>query len=106
MPRRHRAWRHTRCRPPLRLSERTWVHPGGMSSGRGRPGILGGRHRGARAACCCAARSKELQMATLVAISYPDEGTADEAKAVVQGLESQLIIQADQVAAISRDTDG
>jgi uncharacterized membrane protein len=49
---------------------------------------------------------KELQMATLVAISYPDEGTADEAKAVVQGLESQLIIQADQVAAISRDADG
>ena len=45
-------------------------------------------------------------MATLVAIGYPDEATAEAARKTVQGLESDLIIQADQVAAISRDTDG
>ena len=45
-------------------------------------------------------------MATLVAISYPDQGTAEEARNVVQGLEADLVIQADQVAAISRDPDG
>jgi uncharacterized membrane protein len=45
-------------------------------------------------------------MATLVAIGYPDEGTAEEARNVVQSLEAELVIQADQVAAISRDTQG
>jgi uncharacterized membrane protein len=45
-------------------------------------------------------------MATLVAIGYPDQTTAEEARQTVQGLESELIIQADQVAAISRDPDG
>src|SRR4051794_2868519 len=45
-------------------------------------------------------------MATLVAIAYPDQGTADEARGVVQSLQADLVIQADQVAAISRDTDG
>jgi uncharacterized membrane protein len=45
-------------------------------------------------------------MATLVAIGYPDEGTATQAMETVQHLESELIIQADQVAAISRDMDG
>ena len=45
-------------------------------------------------------------MATLVAIGYPDQGTAEEARKTVQQLESELIIQADQVASISRDTDG
>ncbi len=45
-------------------------------------------------------------MATLVAIGYPGQGTAEEARRTVQQLESELIIQADQVAAISRDTDG
>jgi uncharacterized membrane protein len=45
-------------------------------------------------------------MATLVAIGYPDEGTAEEARSVVQSLEADLVIQADQVAAISRDTQG
>jgi uncharacterized membrane protein len=45
-------------------------------------------------------------MATLVAIGYPDQGTAEEARATVQGLEADLVIQADQVAAISRDLDG
>ena len=45
-------------------------------------------------------------MATLVAIGYPDQGTAEEARHVVQGLEAELIIQADQVAAISRDLEG
>ncbi len=45
-------------------------------------------------------------MATLVAIGYPDEGTAEQARQTVQGLEAELIIQADQVAAISRDAQG
>ena len=45
-------------------------------------------------------------MATLVAIGYPDQGTAEEARGVVQSLEADLVIQADQVAAISRDSDG
>src|SRR5260221_4965618 len=45
-------------------------------------------------------------MATLVAIGYPDQGTAEQARATVQQLESELIIQADQVAAISRDPEG
>ncbi len=45
-------------------------------------------------------------MATLVAIGYPDQTTAEEARQTVQKLESELIIQADQVAAISRDLEG
>lgn len=44
--------------------------------------------------------------ATLVAIGYPDEGTAEYARAEVERLEADLIIQADQVAAISRDESG
>ena len=45
-------------------------------------------------------------MATLVAIGYPDESTATEALDTVRKLESELIIQADQVASISRDQQG
>jgi len=45
-------------------------------------------------------------VATLVAIGYPDETTAEEARGVVQSLEADLVIQADQVAAISRDAQG
>src|SRR5438067_2452743 len=45
-------------------------------------------------------------MATLLAIAYSDEGTAEQAMQTVQELESELIIQADQVAAISRDAEG
>src|ERR1700759_1236809 len=45
-------------------------------------------------------------MATLVAIGYPDQGTAEQAVETVYHLESELIIQADQVAAISRDLEG
>jgi uncharacterized membrane protein len=45
-------------------------------------------------------------MATLVAIGYPDQTTAEDARQTVQRLESELIIQADQVAAIARDADG
>ncbi len=45
-------------------------------------------------------------MATLVAIGYPDQGTAEQARATVQQWEGELIVQADQVAAISRDQDG
>jgi uncharacterized membrane protein len=45
-------------------------------------------------------------MATLVAIGYPDETTADNARQTVEGLEADLVIQADQVAAISRDARG
>jgi uncharacterized membrane protein len=45
-------------------------------------------------------------MATLVAIGYPDQGTAEQARETVGGLEADLVIQADQVAAISRDLEG
>jgi uncharacterized membrane protein len=45
-------------------------------------------------------------MATLVAIAYPDQTTAEDARQTVQGLEADLVIQADQVAAISRDQQG
>jgi uncharacterized membrane protein len=45
-------------------------------------------------------------MATLIAIAYDDQATAEEARRTVQALEADLIIQADQVAAISRDMDG
>ena len=45
-------------------------------------------------------------MATLIAIAYPDETTAEQARQTVQGLERELVIQADQVAAITRDQDG
>jgi uncharacterized membrane protein len=45
-------------------------------------------------------------MATLVAIGYPDQGTAEQARQTVQQLESELIVQADQVASISRDIEG
>jgi uncharacterized membrane protein len=45
-------------------------------------------------------------VATLLAIGYPDQGTAEQAMDTVRGLESDLIIQAEQVAAISRDMEG
>jgi len=45
-------------------------------------------------------------MATLVAIGYPDQGTAEQAMQTVEQLEGELIIQADQVAAIARDQGG
>jgi uncharacterized membrane protein len=45
-------------------------------------------------------------LATLVAIGYPDQGTAEQARETVAQLESELVIQADQVAAISRDLEG
>src|SRR3954453_6748849 len=50
--------------------------------------------------------SRRKTMATLVAIAYDGEGTAEEARRTVQTLEADLVIQADQVAAISRDTQG
>jgi uncharacterized membrane protein len=45
-------------------------------------------------------------MATLVAIAYPDEVTAEAARKTVEGLEAELVIQADQVAAIRCDAKG
>ena len=45
-------------------------------------------------------------MATLIAIGYPDQTTAEQARHTVQRLEADLVIQADQVAAISRDLEG
>ena len=45
-------------------------------------------------------------MATLIAIGYADQETAEQARGTVQQLEAELIIQADQVAAISRDLEG
>jgi uncharacterized membrane protein len=51
-------------------------------------------------------RTKEVSVATLVAIGYPDQGTAEQARQTVGQLEAELIIEADQVAAISRDLEG
>ena len=45
-------------------------------------------------------------MATLMAIGYPDQGTAEQAMETVNQLQSELIIQAEQVAAVSRDVEG
>ena len=45
-------------------------------------------------------------MATLVAIGYPDETTAEKARLTVQSLESELVILAVQFAAIYGDEDG
>ena len=45
-------------------------------------------------------------MATLVAIGYPDQGTAEQARETVARLEADLVVQADQVASISRDPEG
>ena len=45
-------------------------------------------------------------MATLVAIGYPDQATAEDALETVHQLQETLIIQADQVAAIRRDQEG
>ena len=45
-------------------------------------------------------------MATLVATGYPDQGTAEQARDTVSKLEAELVIQADQVASISRDVEG
>lgn len=45
-------------------------------------------------------------MATLVAIGYPEQGTAEQARETVSRLEADLVIQADQVASISRDREG
>jgi uncharacterized membrane protein len=42
-------------------------------------------------------------MATLIAIGYPEEGTAEYARTE---LESEQAIQTDQVAVITRDEDG
>jgi uncharacterized membrane protein len=47
-----------------------------------------------------------MHVATLVAIGYPDQGTAERAMDTVKELQSELIIQAEQVAAINRDQEG
>ena len=45
-------------------------------------------------------------MADLIAISYPDETTADDAAAEARGLAQDLIIQPDAIAVIVRDKEG
>jgi uncharacterized membrane protein len=51
-------------------------------------------------------RKEMALMATLVAIGYPDQVTAEQARQTVAQLENELIVQADQVASISRDVEG
>jgi uncharacterized membrane protein len=48
----------------------------------------------------------EARMATLVAIGYPDEGTAAAAAKEVERLSRDLIIQPDAIAVIHRDAEG
>jgi uncharacterized membrane protein len=45
-------------------------------------------------------------MSTLIAVGYPDETTAEAAKAEAERLAQDLIIQPDAIAAIRRDADG
>src|SRR4051794_5418594 len=45
-------------------------------------------------------------MSTLIAIGYPEEATADLAKAEAERLSRDLIIQPDAIAAIKRNADG
>ena len=45
-------------------------------------------------------------MSTLVAIGYPDETTATSAADVAQGLQKDLIIEADAIAVVRRDKEG
>ena len=45
-------------------------------------------------------------MAELIAIGYPDETTAIEAEQAAEKLAEELIIQADAIAAIVRDSEG
>lgn len=45
-------------------------------------------------------------MAELIAIGYPDEGTAAEAAAEARRLANDLIIEPEQIASITRDTEG
>jgi uncharacterized membrane protein len=51
-------------------------------------------------------RDKEVAMATLVAIGYPDETTALSAMDEAERLQHELIIQADAIAAIVRNKEG
>jgi uncharacterized membrane protein len=46
------------------------------------------------------------EMATLIAIGYPDETTADQAEQEVERLSKDLIIEPDAVAVIVRDKSG
>src|SRR5690348_9911404 len=45
-------------------------------------------------------------MATIVAIAYPDEGTAEQARRTVVGLEDDRVLRVEEVAMITRDADG
>src|SRR5437764_12776802 len=45
-------------------------------------------------------------MATLIAIGYPDEATAEQAAAEARQLAHDLIIQPDAIAVIERDSEG
>jgi uncharacterized membrane protein len=45
-------------------------------------------------------------MATLIAIGYPDEATAEQAAAEARRLANDLIIQPDAIAVIERDAEG
>jgi uncharacterized membrane protein len=45
-------------------------------------------------------------MATLIAIGYPDEATAEAAEVAAQKLAKDLIIQPDAIAVVSRDKEG
>jgi hypothetical protein len=48
----------------------------------------------------------EESVARIVAIAYPNEGTAEQAQATVFRLEDEPVIRVEQVAVISRDVNG
>ena len=45
-------------------------------------------------------------MADLIAIGYPDEGTAEQAAEEARGMARDLIIEPDAIAVIVRDNEG
>jgi uncharacterized membrane protein len=49
---------------------------------------------------------EELKVATLIAIGYPDEATAQKAEQEAERLAGDLIIQPDALAVVTRDTAG
>jgi len=45
-------------------------------------------------------------MSTLIAIGYPDETTATQASMTAEGLQKDLILEADAIAVVRRDKEG
>jgi uncharacterized membrane protein len=51
-------------------------------------------------------RAGGAHLAIIVAIGYPDQGTAEQARGTALRLADELVLRVEQVAVISRDVDG